>query len=323
MKYELLIQNGQGKVFEISELTDSVEYSTNRTGSPGKLSFSLHKAGDLSFNEGNSVRFSVDGQLVFFGYIFSKSKNRWDIIEVTCYDQLRYLKANESYAFVGKTVGQIIAQIASQFNLKTGTLEDTGYAIPSLIRENKSCLDTINYALELTTLNTGKIFVFYDDGGKLSLRLAENLMTTTVIGDKSLLTEYDYKTDIDSDTFNQVKLVRPNKQTGKADTYIFKDSDTISQWGLLQKYDSVDEEMNEAQIVQKAKTMLKYYNRVLRTLTIQCLGVLGIRAGSMVMINIPDLGDISLSKFVLLDRVSHTFENDVHTMEIETRTIQA
>jgi len=323
MKYELVIQNGQGKVFEVSELTDTVEYSTNRTGSPGKLTFSLLKAGDLSFNEGNSVRFSVDGQLIFFGYVFTKSKNRWDVIEVTCYDQLRYLKANESYAFIGKTAGEIIKQIANQFNLKLGTIDDTGYAIPSLIRENKSCLDTISYALELTTLNTGKIYVFFDDGGKLSLRLAENMMTNTVIGTKSLLTEYDYKTDIDSDTFNQVKLVRPNKKTGKADTYIFKDSNTISQWGLLQMYDSVDEEMNEAQIVQKAKTMLKYYNRVLRTLSIQSLGVLGIRAGSMVMINVPDLGDISLSKFVLLDRVTHTFKNDDHVMEIETRTIQA
>ena len=69
MKYELVIQNGQGKVFEVSELTDTVEYSTNRTGSPGKLTFSLLKAGDLSFNEGNSVRFSVDGQLILVMYL--------------------------------------------------------------------------------------------------------------------------------------------------------------------------------------------------------------------------------------------------------------
>lgn len=323
MKYELLIQNSQGKTFEVSTITEKVEYTTNRTGSPGKLTFSLIKSGDLSFNEGNPVRFSVDGTLVFFGYVFSKSKDRWGIISVTAYDQLRYLKANESYAFIGKTAGQIIQQIANEFTLRVGTIEDTGYAIPSFIQENKSCLDIISYALQLTTLNTGKVYVFYDDGGKLALRKAEKLMSPTVIGTQSLLTEYTYKTDIDRDTFNQIKLVRPNKETGKADTYIVKDSDTISKWGLLQRYETVDEQMNEAQIVSQAKTMLSYYNRVLRTLTIQALGVVGVRAGSMVMINVPDLGDISLSKFVLLDKVTHTFECDLHTMEIETRTIPA
>jgi len=321
MKYELLIQNAQGKTFECSPITDKVEFTTNRTGAPGKLEFSVLKSGELSFHEGNPVRFSVDGKLVFFGYVFTKSKDRWGVISVTAYDQLRYLKSNESYVFSGMTAGQIIQQIANDFELEVGFIEDTGYAIPSLIKENKCCLDIINHAMQLTTLNNGKVYVFYDDAGKLSLRKCEDLMSESIIGTKSLLTEYTYKTDIDSDTYNQIKLVRPNKESGKADTYIVKDSSNISRWGLLQRYETVDEQMNEAQITEQAKTMLAYYNRVLRTLSVKSLGVPGLRAGSMVMINVPDLGDISLSKFVMLEKVTHTYENMLHTMEIETRSI--
>ena len=79
--------------------------------------------------------------------------------------------------------------------------------------------------------------------------------------------------------------------------------------------------MNPAQIRQQAETMLTYYDELKRTLSIDCLGVPGLRAGQMVFLNLPNLGDISLSKYVLLESVEHTFENDVHTMSIETRAI--
>lgn len=321
MTYEVLIQNKYRQVFEVSNLVTTANYTTNRTGSPGKLTMTIVEDGMLSFSEGSSVRFSVDGTVIFFGFVFSKSVDRWGVIEVTCYDQTRYLKANASFVFNGAQAGDVITQIATQFGLKVGVLQDTGYVIPSLIKEDKSCLDIISYAVELTTLNTGKIFVFYDDAGKLSLKSAESMKVPVVIGDKNLLTNYNYKTDIDKDTYNQIKLVRPNTETGKADTYIYKDSDTISEWGLLQQYKTVDENLNPAQITQQAQTMLKYYNRVLKNATIETLGVVGVRAGSMIMLNIPDLGDISDNKFVLLDKVTHTFENETHTMELTTRAL--
>ena len=57
-----------------------------------------------------------------------------------------------------------------------------------------------------------------------------------IIGEKSLMTNYSYNTSIDSQTYNSIKLVRPNKETGKSDVFIRKDSDTIARWGLLQLY---------------------------------------------------------------------------------------
>ena len=319
MMATLLIANKDtGKLWDMTSSTTEITYTTDRTGSPGTLKFTHIKAGDVSYFEGDVVRLSVDGTLVFYGWVFTKSKDRWGVIQVTCYDRLRYLKAAASYAFYGQTAGQIISQIAGDLQLTTGSLADTGYAIPSLIEEEQTCLDIIGSAVQQTLLNTGKLYVFYDDGDGLALREATDLKSNVVIGDKSLLLDYTYKTDIDAQTYNSVKLARPNEDTGRAEVFIAQDVETQKQWGLLQLYQSVDGDLNDAQVKSRAEASLKYYNRRLRTLRISSLGVVGLRAGMLVLMKVPDLGDVALDEYVLLDRVSHTFTNDVHTMEFET-----
>lgn len=296
-------------------------YTTDRTGSPGKLEFTLLKTEGISFSEGDAVRVSVDGQLVFYGWVFTKSKDRWNVITVTCYDRLRYLKASASYAFYGQTAGDIIKQIAADFQLEVSEIENTGYKIPSLIEEEQSCLDIISDAIQQTLLNTGKIYVMFDDGKGICFKEAGNMKSNAVIGDGSLLTEYTYKTDIDEQTYNSVKLARPNESTGKADIFIAQDSNNIKRWGLLQLYQSVDEEMNAAQVKARAMTTLKYYNQRMRTLSVDSLGVLGLRAGMMIFMDIKGLGDINLKQYVLLEKVTHTFSNDTHTMSYDTLAI--
>lgn len=44
----------------------------------------------------------------------------------------------------------------------------------------------------------------------------------------------------------------------------------------------------------------------------------GLRAGQLVYMIVPALGDIALNQYVLLEKVTHTWENNVHTMEFET-----
>lgn len=322
MTTELLIANKtSGKIWECSNSVSTVSWETERTGSPGKLTFTIIKSGDLSFTEGDVVRFSVDGQLQFYGWVFTKSKNRWGEIDVTCYDRLRYLKANASYAFYGQTAGQIIQQIAADLQVDVGDIADTGYQIPSVVEEDQSCLDIIESAVQQTLLNTGNIYVFYDDGNGLALQQPSSMISNVLIGEGSLLTDYEYKTDIDSQTYNSVKLARPNEETGMADVVESQNSDTISQWGLLRLYQTVDGDVNLAQMEAQANATLQYYNRRLRTLSVETLGVPGLRAGMMVLMKVPGLGDINLDQYVLLEKVSHTWTNDEHTMTFETMAI--
>ncbi len=316
---EFLIENKRnGKIFEVSKSVTTVSVETNRTGSPGKMTFTIIKSGDLDFLEGDTVRFSVDGQLQFFGWVFTKSKDRWGVIDVVCYDRLRYLKAKASYAFYGQTAGAILQQISADLQIDTGTVEDTGYQIPSLIEEEQTCFDIIEGALQQTLLNTGVIYVMYDNGTGVSLQRSDNMISNVIIGEKSLLTDYKYKTDIDSQTYNSIKLARPNEETGRADVFIAQDTSTIAQWGLLQLYQSVDGDVNNAQVKAQAATSLQYYNRRMKTLSVSSLGIPGLRAGQMVYMHVPGLGDINLDQYVLLEKVVHTWEQGVHTMEFET-----
>ena len=87
------------------------------------------------------------------------------------------------------------------------------------------------------------------------------MFANTVLGDKSLLNDYEFKSDIDSQTYNSVKLARPNEETGRADVFVAQDSKTIAEWGLLQLYQSVDGDRNDAQMKAQAASTLAYYNR--------------------------------------------------------------
>lgn len=322
MSYRLLVYNPtSGDMYDYAPAVQDVTYTTNRTGSPGKLEFTYIQKSPVNMAEGAKVQFYVDGKETFLGYVFTVEQDRSGEVSVTAYDQIRYLKAGASYCFVGKKLGEIIRQIAADMKLRTGEMEDTGYAIPTLTKEDTECLDIIEYALMVTQNNTGKTFVLYDDFGKLSLREARSLMSNVVIGNGSMLTDYTFKSDIDSETYNQVKLVRPNKETGKGDTYIFKDAETIKKWGLLQKYEKVDENLNEAQISQQGNIMMSYYNRVLKSVSVEAIGVPGLRAGMMVIFRIADIPELSGGYSLMIEKVSHKYIDDDHTMKLEARLL--
>ena len=314
--------SAQTTVMDYSTAATDAELTTSRFDSPAKLTFTVLEQSGISIPEGSSVELAVDGVKMFKGYVFTASQNRDGEVEYTAYDQLRYLKANASYVFEAMTLPQIIQQIAADFGLTCGTLVDTGYAFPCLIKENTSCLDIIFGALSETIYMTGKIYVFYDNAGALTLVEAKDMYSSTLIGDKSLATDFTYKRDIDSDTYNRIKLVRPNSETGRADTYIAEDTETQAKWGLLQYYDQVDENMNAAQIEQMCMQYLQYYNRVVQSLTIEALGVPGLRAGMIVPVRISAVDSLSVSRLMLTEKVTHSFDGDDHTMRIEVKNFE-
>ena len=312
----------QTVITEYANVTQEAELTTERMDSASKLSFSCLEDSNIALPEGSMVELTVDGVKMFKGYVFTAERNRDGEVTYTAYDQLRYLKANASYTFENMTLGQIIQQIAADFQLTCGTLADTGYTFPCLIKENESCLDIIFDALSETIVQTGKIWVFYDNAGALTLTEAKDMYTQTLIGDGSLVTDYTYTRDIDSDTYNRIKLVRPNSNTGRTDVYMHEDTDHIAQWGLLQYYDEVDENLNEAQIDELCANYLTYYSRVLQTISIDALGVPGIRAGMIIPVKISAVKDLATQRLLIAESVTHNFESDDHTMSIEVKNFE-
>ncbi len=139
MKCELLIANkrsaeglGRGELHPDRLL----DHQPDRE--PGTFKFTLNKCADIAFLEGDVVRFSVDGELQFYGWVFTKVKTA-DEIEVTCYDRLRYLKANASYAPYGQKAGDMIRQIAADFQLDVGAVADTDTPSHPSSRRTRRC----------------------------------------------------------------------------------------------------------------------------------------------------------------------------------------
>ena len=142
----LTIQHN-GNVFE-PPVEEGVKIEWERTGSPGKLTFTTVKIGSgsstpMAFSEGDPVCFYYDNQLVFLGYVFTKKRDKEHRIEVTCYDQIRYLKNKYTYVFEKKTATQIIQSLCADFNLQVGEMDNTGYVIPAIAEENKAALGQI------------------------------------------------------------------------------------------------------------------------------------------------------------------------------------
>lgn len=320
MNVELLISDPSGEKAYIPIVEEGIEWSTERRSTPGKLTFKLVKDAVINFQEGAAVRLKVDGKPVFFGFVFSKKRDKDQIIEVTAYDQLRYLNNKDTYVYENKTASQFIQMLAADFSLNTGTLEDTGFVIASRVEDNTSLFDMIENALDLTLQNSKEMFVLFDDFGKLTLKNISSMYVgepgTYLMIDEETGENFEYTSSIDSDTYNKVKLTYDNEETGKREVYIAQDSSHMNQWGVLQYFDTLQKGENGQ---AKADALLKLYNSKTRNLKItNAIGDTRVRAGSMVVINLA-LGDTNVKNFMLVEKVKHTFKLDSHFMDLTLR----
>ena len=310
--YNLIIYNKHTEYHPLIE--GQVVWETVRMGNPGKLIFNVVKDENLKFEEGNVVVFRVDSKDIFFGYVFAKETSKDEIIKVTAYDQLRYFMNKEFYKHENKTASEILKKIIADFQLEAGKIDDTGYVIPSFIQDDKTLFDIVYDALDLTLINSGKLYVLFDDFGKLALKDVENMKVPDLVVGDERSQDYNFKTDIDSDTYNKIKLVHENDESGTRERYEVIDSSTIKQWGVLQYYEKVVDVSN---VKHKADTLLKLKNRINKTLQLKdCLGDTRVRAGSSVMTLLTDLG---VSQYMLVERCKHVFSNDEHFMTLDLR----
>lgn len=310
----------RGKIMQCV-IKEPVTIEWDRKGVPGKLTFDVLNDDNLNFWEGDAVRFDYGENKMFYGFVFSKTRTDNRIISVTAYDQLRYFKNKDTYTYVGKTAGALLKMIISDFQLNAGMIDDTGYTIPSRSEDNQDLFTIMDNATQITTLNTGKIFVLYDDYGKIFYRDIANMKTNLLI-DAQTAQSFSYTSSIDENTYNQIKLIKETeekdkkgKKTGKKkrEIYIAKDTRTQNEWGILQYMDTIQDGEN-GQV--KADAMLKLYNQKTRKLDIS--GVLGdvrIRGGSIVGVLL-ELGDLNVANYMLVEKVKHSFYESNHTMDL-------
>lgn len=323
-KMRLTIQHN-GVLLE-PPVESGVKIEWERTGYPGKMTFTVIKvdSGWVEFVEGDPVCFYYENKPVFAGYIFTKKRTREHKIDITCYDQLRYFKNKYTYLFENKTATQIIQSLAADFKLTTGTMDNTGYVIPTVLHENKSAFDIALDAIEETLTNTGNMFVLYDDCGKLCLKNTANMVSNNLIFEDSA-ENLDYSSSIDDETYNSVVLYyqededktddKANTQTKnkKIQVYSASDQTNMQAWGTLRYFEEVK---NKTIAQNKANELLKLYNKKTRELKVTgAFGVPNVRAGTLIPVKL-NLGDIQVNNFMLVEKVTHNYEAGHHTMDL-------
>ncbi len=296
---------------------EGVTIEWERKGQPGKLTADVVKTPGLSFQEGDPCRFSVDGVPIFYGFIFNKGRkgSNPNVIAITAYDQLYYLKNKDTYVYENKTADAVVRMVADDFQLNVGSLEGTGFTIASRVEDNKTLFDIVQTALDETLKATGQMFVLYDDVGKLTLK-GLGSMKINMLVDEAVAGDYDYKSSITDNTYNKIKLSYENKETGKREIYIAQDGGNIAQWGVLQYYEKIDSTGNAKSM---ADALLSLYNTKTRTLKLQdVLGDVRVRGGTLLAVTLR-LGDINLSNYLMVEQVKHTFRDGQHLMDMNMR----
>lgn len=309
--FELVIRNGQTIYYPCVE--EGIVWETERKNSPGKLTFNVMADDVLKIEEGNPVRFKVDDTNVFYGFLFSRTRNKDNTFKIIAYDQLRYFKNKDTIVYTNKTASEFIKMLAQDFKLNLGIIEDTQYVLESRVEDNSELFSMIDNALSLTTQYEKKIYVLYDDFGKLTLKNIEN-MKLNLLYDKDTMEDFEYGSSIDSNTYNQIKLTFDNKDTGKRDVYIAKDSSNINKWGILQYYDKLNvESLGQS----KADGLLSLYNKPAKSLSIKnVLGDLRVRAGTSILIKLDKLEETNVIRYMVVEKCKHTFKDNEHLMDL-------
>ena len=111
-----IIISHNGKTF-MPAVQEGVTWDLARQGTPGKLTFKMLRDDILDFEEGNMVQMSYGDDNLFKGFIFSHKEDKNGVIQVTAYDQLRYLKNKDITVVVEKTAAEVIRAICDDYGL--------------------------------------------------------------------------------------------------------------------------------------------------------------------------------------------------------------
>ena len=306
--------NGSNRGYELHIINKGVDYQPIVLADPvwttewqdvaGKFEFKILKDPALDIQEGNPVIFKSNGTGIFYGYIFTKSREKDGIISITAYDQLRYLKNTDTYCYKNRSYGNILQMIAADHRLAVGEVEDTGYIIPYRVCDNESLFDILKDARQLTKAATGIDYVLFDDFGKLSIKSTDSLQTDYFLN-ANTAENISYKTSIDEDVYNCIQLYRDDESTGNREKYVFRDADNINRWGLLQTTYKLE---NGDTPYVLGPVVLNALNAKRRELEVKgCFGDTRLRAGAKLFVYL-DLGDVIYKNVnPIITKAVHTF----------------
>ena len=330
--YRTLIRTIEGnQMYDVSTLVSNMEYYTDINGQPGMLSFYLNKDPNDKVsirwdkglpNVGDEVFFSNEDRLIFKGFIFTVGTDTAGVMRVIAYDQLRYFMNEDTFAVDPKTASDLFREICTRTYLNSkqwNVVTASEATLASKVFMCKSYYSIMEQAFQETLIAEGRRYYLIDRAGVLEFNLLGADVTEVVIGEQSLMTGYRYEKDIDSNTYNKVVIIKGSEETGYTKAAIAQDEANIANWGVLQLMLQATDEMNDSTIEQYAKTYLSVVNKPSTKLTITSIGDDSVIAGTLFRFRLPEVG--VESRWMYASSVSHKYDSDVHTMDIEVEIL--
>lgn len=325
--YKVYIQNTTDLI-DISSIVSNIEYYTDIEGQAGKFTFDIDKDPSniiqckytgSTIDMGNKVVFYNDNTLLYKGYVFSTSINEKGKISVVSYDQLRYLSNKDTFITQDASASDIFREICNRARVTNYKIKTPSKSIiPSTVWNMKTYYDILDSVLTDTLVNEGIKYYVCDRAGVLTFDTIDNSDTNLIIGEKSLLTEYTYKSDIDSNTYNRVIVQTGSEEEGITKVEVQQDNANIVKWGLLQSIVNFSSDIVDSIASAYAKAFLDVYNKPSTTLKLNAIGDDRVYAGCMFTLYLPSMGK---SRRVYANSVKHKYDCDIHTMEIEVATV--
>lgn len=289
---------------------EKVEWSGTDTQASRQITFSIpvnpYDKGfkNASIKLGDIVTLYSDKEKLFVGVVTSREKSAAiGTASYTAKDFMHYLlRSSTSRKFVNKTPEQITKQICTEAGIKCGDLAKTGINIPKLIFEDQNIYGIILKAYRKVVGKTRKKYMLTMDGKRLSVIVKGKDSKVTLDQGKDI-TDASYS-DTTDNMVNLVKIYNESmQQVGKVEK-----KKLTQKYGIYQstytKEDGVDAK-KEAEVLMVGIT---------KEASVEAIG--DVRAVSGESLVIYDKATGLNGKFYITSD-THTFENGVHTMQLE------
>lgn len=309
-------------MYDLSEIVSEVSWSTGTGSQPGKFTFNIQEDKMIFLRNGDIITAKADGKAFFEGKIFTRKKKKNKTWQIIAYDNLRYLKNEDTLVFNASSASARFKTICQTQGLPFRILDNAGYNCAAAVMDQKTYFAMLEDSLEETRKGYGVRYGIRDNAGTLEFYNYNRMITKLVLGDQSLVTDYDYESSID-EAFNAVKVIRENEDKKTREVFTATHAGNIKKWGKLQMVETAsDADLNSSQLQKQANDLLRENNKETRTLSLEAVGNISIQAGNSFILRLSDLEREGIKKDTLA--LVHSCDHSLgfpHTMSLEVEVL--
>jgi len=255
---------------------------------------------------GDYITVVADGTEVFFGRITGSEKSSsYGTVTANCVEDSNLLAHNKcKYNFCEPTTAEAIASmILADNEFPAGSLASTGVEIVSLVINGDSILDAITKAYAEAGKKNGKKYRTYMEGRAFCVGEQGDTYVSIVLSEDRNITESHYSEKSDN-VVNRVVLYDENgNRTGEV-----SNGSSTSTYGTYTEIATTEINVDAE---TQANSMMKDPEQ---SLSVTALGDVSCKAGCMVLLSDSATG---MHGEYLVKSDKHTFENNIHTMQLE------